>query len=459
MISEAVRVKIVPNERRSSIMKADKRQLNFLQWFRGDKRGAIIVLFALTLPILVGAVGLGVEVTLWFNTKRSLQTAVDAAAIGGAYSLNDDNGTAAVTSDATTEATSNGYDASTDSISVNLPPTSGSYTADTTAVEVSMTRSVNLLFSGLFLDNAVSISARAVANAPVSSTDEACVLALDTTGAAVSVGGSGDVTFSNCDVASNSSDSGALTVSGAGDLNVDCYSVVGDVNVGAGLTTDGGCSGTTGGSAIDDPYSTLADPDDGGCDSNGLTHNANTVVTIGNGSYVDPYVVCGDVWGKKGTIILDGLVVIKGDIKANANGTITSDAVNGTTIVLKDGGQINNFNGSATVDLTAPDTDVGAGDWEGILFYQDRDTSAACTGNNCNTLNGGATSYFEGVVYFPEQELSMLGGNSAASTCLQIVALRVSFSGNSEVLADNDCASAGVDAISYGGTGVVALVE
>lgn len=431
---------------------------NRLSAFRRDQRGVIMVMFALMLPILAGSIGMGVEVALWYKEKRSIQTAADAAAVAGACEALESGATSAtISAQATADAARNGFDTVTFPPTVNNPPTSGAYTADGDAVEVILSESFTMLFASIVTDSdTVTVSARAVAT--TETFGEACVLSLNTSSTGVQVTGNGDVTFDGCMVASNSSDSAALDVSGSGDLAVDCYSVVGGVSASPGLNTDAGCNGQTGAAAVDDPYADLATPAYGTCDeAGGYTQNATGTFTFDHDDdFETAYVVCGDLWVKKGTLVLEpGLYVIEGDIKANANGTIQGD---GVTIILKDGGQINNFNGNSDINLSAP-SDASAGDWQGMLFYQDRDDAAICTGNNCNTLNGSSSSTFEGTMYFPNQELTYLGGNTTGSPgCLQIVAYQVTFSGNSNTEADNsECFNAGVDPIEI--PGPVSLVE
>ncbi len=422
--------------------------------FAKDRRGAIIVMFALLLPVLAGAAGLGLEVTLWYKEKRAIQSAADAAAVAGGYAAVEGE---TVSTAATAAAAANGFDTAANPPTINNPPSSGSYTADNDAVEVVLSESFTTLFASLVYNQAtVTVAARAVATS--GTIGEACVLSLNTTGTGVQVSGNGDITFDGCQVASNSSSASALDVSGSGDLEVDCYSVVGGVSASPGLVTDAGCQGVTGGFAIDDPYADLATPAYGACDeSGGYTQNSTGTFTFDHDDdFETAYVICGDLWVKKGTLVMEpGLYIIEGDIKSNAQGTITGD---GVTIILVDGGQINNFNGSSTVTLSAPDPADGAGDWEGVLFYQDRNDASTCTGNNCNTLNGNSTSEFEGAIYFPNQEINVNGGNSSTSPCLQIVAYQVSFSGNSSMSADNTgCSAAGVDPIDI--PGPVTLVE
>lgn len=434
-----------------------QKPASLIKAFSQDRRGAIAVIFALMLPVLMGFLGLGLEAGMWYQEKRDLQGAADAAAIAGAYELNSGGSNAEVATQAEIDASRNGFDAADgDTIVVNIPPLAGAYTADSTAVEVTLTRTINFMFAGIILDSSsLTLQARAVAITPTTLGGSACVLALDTTGPAISVSGSGSVVFDGCQVASNSADADSLSVSGNGALSVDCYAVAGDISVTAGLTTAEGCSGTTGMTPLADPYVGLTDPDDGICDITGnVAINSDTTYT---GTEANPFVICGDLWAKSDTLTLNGLIVVKGDFKANATATVVSDPTNGSTIVLKDGGNLGAINGSATVNLTAPPAGMG-GAWEGILFYQDRITSPTCT-NNCNTLNGNSATSFEGVVYFPNQELSFSGGNSAAYTCLQLVAASIEFTGNTDVLADNDCVAAGVDPITVPVNDAVKLVE
>src|ERR1700730_694992 len=52
--------------------------------FLGNEDGASIVIIALTLPALIGAMGLAAEVSYWHLNQRAMQNAADAAAIAAA---------------------------------------------------------------------------------------------------------------------------------------------------------------------------------------------------------------------------------------------------------------------------------------------------------------------------------------------------------------------------------------
>jgi Flp pilus assembly protein TadG len=59
------------------------------QLLAGDRSGVTAALFALSLPVLLGSVGLAVDGSLMYVAQNRLQVAADAAALAGAQYLND----------------------------------------------------------------------------------------------------------------------------------------------------------------------------------------------------------------------------------------------------------------------------------------------------------------------------------------------------------------------------------
>ena len=49
--------------------------------FRKDRNGAAAILFAFAMPMLIGMLGLGFEVSNWYLTQRAMQNAADAAVL------------------------------------------------------------------------------------------------------------------------------------------------------------------------------------------------------------------------------------------------------------------------------------------------------------------------------------------------------------------------------------------
>ena len=72
--------------------------------FTHDRSGSIAVMTALALPALIGVTGLGVEVSYWYLTQRSMQNAADSAAVAAAT-----NGTATYGAEARAAAAKYGF--------------------------------------------------------------------------------------------------------------------------------------------------------------------------------------------------------------------------------------------------------------------------------------------------------------------------------------------------------------
>src|SRR5579859_4737478 len=51
---------------------------------RSDQRGTVAIMMGVLLPVIVGGLGLGFEVSNWYMRTRSMQNAADAAAIAAA---------------------------------------------------------------------------------------------------------------------------------------------------------------------------------------------------------------------------------------------------------------------------------------------------------------------------------------------------------------------------------------
>lgn len=92
----------------------------------GSRSASVGLVIAFALPAVIGMVGLGVEVGLWYMTRRQAQTAADAAAVAGAFDLALGNG-AAVQQTAVRLAVKNGIDTTPpNGIAAVTPPQSGS---------------------------------------------------------------------------------------------------------------------------------------------------------------------------------------------------------------------------------------------------------------------------------------------------------------------------------------------
>jgi Flp pilus assembly protein TadG len=133
-----------------------------------DTTAGTTTLVAFATPVFVGALGVGVDTSAWYIEKRKIQQQADAAALAGARvkGLGQTNTTAQAV--ATRDAQRNGFTASaTSTMTFNSPPTSGTYTGKSTAVEVKITKQLPSLFSSYLLgSSARTITGRAVGYTP-----------------------------------------------------------------------------------------------------------------------------------------------------------------------------------------------------------------------------------------------------------------------------------------------------
>src|SRR3954468_11475364 len=120
----------------------------------------VATIFALTLPIVVGAAGFGGETSYWYYNSLKLQATADAAAYAGALEKISGSDTPTIVAAATQWAATNGLGSGT--IVVNTPPASGPNTAKK-AVEVIVGQKLNRMFTLIFTQTQVPQQARAVA--------------------------------------------------------------------------------------------------------------------------------------------------------------------------------------------------------------------------------------------------------------------------------------------------------
>ena len=409
-----------------------------VQRFRRNEAGTIIIIFALSLPVVLGVIGLAVDVTNWYLSKREAQTAADAAALAGGYAYYQTNSSATAFSAATSAATQNKFTSSANqTVTPAIPPTRGDFTGDSSAIEVIISETQNSYFASLVFSDTTTVEARAVA-ASVQFPGEHCVVSLDESmDRGINIGGNPLVSL-GCGVASNSTSAEAVYAGGSSQLIASPVSAVGQVEGESHITGDIKNWQLP---AID-PYGPqgrgLEPPAFGGCDLNGANLNMNSgdfAPTVSMGIYV----ICANKLNLKGSHdFADGIYIFDGtDFQINASASVTGDNV--TFIFTGSGGNYATIwiNGGADVDLSATNYDTTSSfgyNYQGILFYQDQNAPVQ---SNSNKFNGGSTTQFAGAIYFPNQEIEFTGNNTTGSECLQIIANAVTFTGDSQL--GNNC--------------------
>lgn len=364
-----------------------------------DESGQAVVIGALCMALLLGFVSLAVEVGMLFAEQQGLQTAADSAAIAGAQEVNYGDATAAADADAARNGFTNGIDKVT--VTVNTPPASGPEAGTSGYVEVIISKDQPVWFMSLFGHDSMTVSARSVSTL----TDmNNCIYAMDRTGTDLTFSNGAQLSMPDCDIYGESTSSSDLSVSGGAHLTAGAINLVGGSSISGGAHVSP--SPTTGVSAVSDPLGYLSPPsfDPSSCvaDPNpgykggtfGPSVSGGTIcyngLTISNG---------GSATFNPGTYIINGTLTFSGGSKV---------AGTGVTFYLPPGASLSIGNGS-DFSLSAPTS----GAYNGILFYQDRSNTTS------ESLVGGSKSYLEGILYFPDANLTLNNGSN--STCYESI--------------------------------------
>jgi hypothetical protein len=384
------------------------------------RRGFVLITSVLSMVTLLAFLGLAVDVGYLYLVKMKMQTAADAAALGGVQAISI-SGAAGAPVAARSDAAGNGFTNGQNgvTVTVNVPPASGFYTASPTAVEVTITQSIPAFFMELVGTSSSMVRARAVARA---GNGASCLYVMDPAASAAFSATGGVVVQINCGIVVNSSSATAMKVSGGSTVTATSVQIVGDYSA-----TGGGTISPvpqTNVAARPDPLSYVAAPAVGGCDHTNFSISSTT--TIDHGVYCGGIKISGGatVTFREGTYILEG-----GGLSVSGNSTISGT---GVTFYNTAGGGYSykaiDIPGGTVMNLAAPTT----GDLAGILFFQDR----AISGGAGSSIVGNSSAVITGALYFPSTALKYAGGTGATSVYTIIVAKTIDFTGGSVVKND-----------------------
>ncbi len=395
---------------------------------RPAERGFVLITTVLSLVVLAAFLGLAVDVGYVQLVKTRMQTAADAAALGGAQEMKA-NGSSAVVTAARGDAALNGFTDGRNgvAVTVNNPPTSGYYQSDSTAVEVIIAQSVPAFFLELAGTSSTNVRARAVAR---QESGTSCLYMLDPSSSGTLSASGGATVQVNCGVVDNSSNSRAVTLSGGARIAATSVSIVGNYSVSGGASISP--APTTGVTADGDPLSYLPTPSVGACTQTNLS------VSGGNTKTLDPGVYCNGLRLSGGAVVTlnPGVYIMEGGGLSVSGGARLSGT--GVMFYLTAGSGYGygavNLSGGTTVILAAPTTDSYAG----ILFYQDRSISSG----TASSFSGGTGAVLQGAVYFPTTSLTYSGGSTSAAYTV-LVAKAITFSGGTTLNSDYSSLPAG----------------
>ena len=381
---------------------------------------------AFSLIALCALVGLAADTGYFFDCKRQMQTAADAAALAGAEQLRR-AGNGQIVSAADAAAASNGFtnNVSGTSIAVHIPPSSGYYTSDGSYVEAIISQTRPTLFMGILGLPSAKVSARAVAGVQDSPN---CIYALSQTGTGLATNGSGSSLSAACGIVVNSSAASALNA-GAGAVFGTSVAITGTYNGSCSSSEPSGCR--TGVPPQPDPLAQLADPQFSGCDFGEPTpvKVSGGVVSLNPGVYCNGISITSgaSVTFQPGVYILNG-----GGLSVNGNSTIQGSGV--TFYNTARGKYVYaavNLTGGTLGFLNAPTS----GPTGGILFFQDR-TITPKSGKSTNVIAGSSNLNFTGTFYFPTTDLTFSGGGQVSANYTIFVARTITVGGNTTLSAN-----------------------
>jgi Flp pilus assembly protein TadG len=414
-----------------------------------DERGNALMIVAVALPVVIGSAGLGVHTMQLSLVKRQLQREADSAAMAGGYSLFQGKGNTVATAQANKALTQN---ALVPGATPTITP--GSYTSGSTTytstMYVRLVSTQSTPFMSLFGHSTSVVSAEA--RAAIVPDGKVCFLATES-GTTTGVTFAGNSTLNlGCGVGTNSiASSAAVNVNGNPSVTASPIVAMGGVPASSAYAS---------GTVLMPNHAQLTDPFAGNSYnpststvSNGQCKNGSNWKTISVSSSSPPVNdISGSLYppGCYGTIDVQGTLTLKPGTYYLANGANNAGlqigaqghlTCTGCTFVLTSTTPNNansfatmNINGGAQVNISASTS----GTYSGITIYRD---SRAAASNQCCTINGNSSSSLSGAFYFPKDTLTFNGTSGMSLSCFQMVALRLSFSGNSTIT--NTCTPPG----------------
>lgn len=390
------------------------------------ERGAILVMVPLLMLVLIGFIGLAIDIGYAYVQRNRLQSVTDAAALSCASANARSPGQC---QDGDTDVTNPTVLAAVDpygfGLTATVPQTCPREYASN-CVKVAGTITWQTFFLGWF--NLPMLSANTESMAGILGTP--CLHGLGRTGS--------NITFTNkqtsifrCWVASNSSATNSISMA-----------TQSAVSTTSGVVTAGLISGTLTSPAtllqhspIPDPYASRPTPSVGACLQTNYTYKLCDPLPPGTycGLVIDP--------GSCGMAQLQGTYVIRAGTKPGYVGLgfagATNTVITGTNLTLYNyDGVIQTSNQKGDLYLSAPTS----GDLKDILIWQ---RSANTNGLDISgaSLGDGKTFRLTGVTYAPGATLTFTRGNEGTMVVQDLVANQISILGSVDVSPTNPTAA------------------
>ena len=419
------------------------RLIGNVRRLRADERGTVSVIMGFLLIPLVGAMGLGFEVSNWYLTLRGMQNAADAATIAAAT-----NGGANYDVEAKAVAAQYGFVDGINNISVTASNGAACPAGGNSCYSVAISGLMPLLLSQIvgyrgdaLLNGAAQkrLSAQSIA-VKAATPFPLCLLALGGNG--IRSNGAPQANM-GCNVMSNT----AATCNGH---NL-------GAPIGAAHGTNSGCGASKYSNlpVATDPYIGLAsriptDPCGGAYPQEPAKKNGPALPASNQWSGLQSLsgnvIVCGDLQ-LTGNVTVDApagavLVIENGELDTNGF-SLTTTRGSGLTVVFS-GSNSDEYThaptGGGTLDITAPTS----GPWSGVAIYQD---PRLTTGVDISAAGNSPTWKITGLVYLPHSSVTFSGAvnkSGNGQSCFVLVVLEITVNGTGSILPNGACIQAGL---------------
>lgn len=387
------------------------------------RKGNVIVVLAFCLIAIMSVVAIAVDGGLLQDNRRHVQATADAAAMAAATDLFKhyltENGldlTGSADASARAVVADNGYDTSSSTVTVNIPPLSGDHLLQPGYAEVIVEYRQPSFFSSIFGQRQIPIRGRAVARGLWVKENNGIILLDPHAKAALNAHGNGYVNVTGANVLVNSDDPDAGTGSGGAYLQANAFNVTGGVN----SYTPFNGTVNTGVAPTPDPLRFLPPPN-----INTLTVRSTRPLQLTSGiNYLYPGVYQGGInatssaalYLAPGIYYMDG-----GGFNFAAAGNLT-----GYNVMIYNAPQKNSdtvsIAGQGLVTMTAMDTGV----YKGMLVYQSR-TSAVPV-----SITGNGSFNVRGTFYAANAQMNV-SGNGDTSLGAQYITRTMDIGGNGNV--------------------------
>ncbi|HEX2980810.1 MAG TPA: pilus assembly protein TadG-related protein [Anaerolineaceae bacterium] len=419
--------------------------MNQPQPVQKSERGQALILVIVGIVGLLGFAALAIDGGMVLSDRRHAQNAADTASLAGAYQLARITKTptynsvsarvAPITSAAVDRAASNDFfdDSDTD-ITVNYPPTSGIYSGDQEYIQVLITEKVKTSFAHLVFAGDLKTSVEAVARvepgtiAPLYKGQALVSLSPHNCSQFKAHGNQNTVINGGGIFVNSDQPTCAMTMNGSTGwlVSSDPITVVGGIDDTSHLCktstiingnivcTEAATLYENIGPTAQQPYPPEVEPPVPTC---------ATQATI-TGNTLSPGKWTGQFPPNPVTNLQPGVYCVNGDFRINS-----SQVLNGTGVMIYmvDGGI--NWNGGATINLTAPTSGV----YQGLLIYVDPQGYGPVDSSDTIDLNGGANITFTGTIYAPNSAVNLLGNEDATALHSQVIGNTIEVGGTADL--------------------------